>query len=259
MMLAFCRQIDQKLIDRNMTAESVFKNIIYLNEFNEWTQLDRSLVEPFLFMHLKCFRIRIDQEYDRRHFHFSTHSQLLKVLKVNFTETAKKSPPVYLMTKANETTEFSNIGNLYFVYNQKYSAEQSILTIKYEDRLGFIKRYLSASDEDVFSDSDRQFISQVHNVNQLKISDGYGFSSQLIFSLSLVKKTLSARNEAKFLLGLLNVLFWFDLSILDLHPLFVYLYDYLLVYLYLHLPVYLLGKLNQFLLFLLFTCSSAFS
>ena len=89
--------------------------------------------------------------------------------------------------------------------------------------------------------------------NHLKGFEYKDLDSDFTFSLSLVKKTLSAKNEenfAKLALNLLNVLFlWFDLGILDLHPIFILTHDYLLVYLYLHLPVYLFNKITQFLLF----------
>jgi hypothetical protein len=208
---------------------------------------------------------------------------------------------VYFMTKTNHTTEFSKIVSLFYEYNTyrkeyfpKYSAEQSELTINYEDHFSFIKRYLSTSYEDEFSDFDRkfpqlngseynfgtlknpleeedlgyelqddlfdQFSSQVHSVSTPNLLDNSVFEkaffvnqlrrtdytdSDLTFSLSLIKKTLSVKNEAKFILGLLNVLFWFDLGILDLHPVFIYCRDYLLIF----LPLYLFGKITQILLF----------
>ena len=310
--LMFCHQMDEKLIDKNqkltgsyleqlsreMTAENVFKSITYLNESNEWTPFNLSGVERFFFMHLKCFRIRIHQEYGRRHFHFSTNSQIMKTLKVNFThrfiDPKTKTQTVYFMTKTNDTIEFSKIVSLFYQYStyykkhlQKYSAEQSEITINYEDRLSFIKRYLSTSYEDEFSDFDSkfpqlngseynfgtlknpleeedlgyelqddlfdQYFSQVHRVSTPNLLDTSNFQqmfafnqlkraphtdSDLSFSLSLIKKTLSVKNEAKFILGLLNVLFWFDLGILDLHPVFIYCRDYLLF-----------GKITQILLF----------
>ena len=59
--MVFCLRIDQKLIDRNhqltgryleeltgnITTESTFKSISYLNESNEWTPFDLRQVERF--------------------------------------------------------------------------------------------------------------------------------------------------------------------------------------------------------------------
>ena len=326
--LVFCLPIDEKLIDKNhqltgnyleqvtshMKAKSVFIGIRYLNESNEWIPFNLSLVEQFFFLHLKCFRVTIHREYDRRQLHFTTFSQTLEVLKVDFTykfwnEVRNK---IFFMTKTNET-EFSNIvGLLYEDLNdgseddedysdtltRRYSAEQNQFTLNYEDNLSFIKRVFSSSYEDDFSDFDGQlpemksnelsfrtlkvpvekedfdfelrgdlldqlstqinsrisrdnfdYFTQKFVFNQLKdVTSGPDFT----FSLSLIKKSLSIKNDdiAKLVLNLLNLLFlWFDLGILDLHPIFILTHDYLLVYLYLHLPVYLLVKITQFVIF----------
>ena len=321
--LVFCFPIDQMLIDKNhqltgnyleqltsdMIAESVFESILYLDESNGWTPFNLSLVERFLFLHFKCFNISIDLDYDRRQFYFSENRQLATVLKVNFTnkfwnEVRNK---IFFMTKTNETTIFSNVANLVYDLNDlriKYSAEQSELTINYEDRFSFIKRLLSTPYDDDFNDLDGQlpelksdkfnfktlkvpvekkdFVFELQDdlfeqlfirINQTEMTSGWLDSldyqqtsvfnrlkeadkddTDLILSLALVKKTLSAKNEenlAKLVLNLLNVLFlWFDLGILDLHPIFVLAHDYLLVYLYLHWPLYLLTKITQFLFFI---------
>src|SRR5699024_4473750 len=79
-----------------------------------------------------------------------------------------------------------------------------------------------------------------------KLKDFYRSDSSFAFSLSLIKKTQSAKNEAKLILSLLNVLFWFDLGPLDVYPIFVYFYAYLFVW----LPIYLLDKITK----LLFVC-----
>ena len=76
--MVFCRQVDQNLIDRNqkltgnyleeltisMTPESLFKNISFLGESNEWTHFNSSLAERFYFLNMKCFRIQIDQVHN---------------------------------------------------------------------------------------------------------------------------------------------------------------------------------------------------
>ena len=337
--MVFCLPVDEKLVDKNhrltgnylehvtsdMTSKSLFESIAYLNELNEWIPFNLSLSKQFFFMHLKCYRITIYQEYDRRQFHFSTNSQVLKVLKVNFAKKFINRKTVYFMTETKETG-FSNVENLVYDYQRKgetrYSAKQNKLTVKYEDRFSFMKKLLSTSYEDHFNDLDGQLselkgsgldfktlkipvkkrdfdceilddlyeqlfvqiknkttynlldsldYQQTFSFNQLKkfvysdsdfdyydegfdLFDPYDpYDSAFTFSLVLIKKTLSAKNEenfAKLVLNLLNVLFiWFDLGILDLHPIFMLTHDYLLVYLYLHWPRYLLEKFTQFLHF----------
>ena len=317
--IVFCLPVDEKLIDKNhqltgnyleqvtsdITPTSVFESILYLNESSEWVPF--SPVERFFFMHLKCFNINIAHEYDRRQFHFSTNSHVLKVLKVNFTKKFINRKTVYFMSKTNETG-FSNVVNLiYDKSSTKYLAEQSELKINYEDRFSLMKRLLSTSYEDDFSDLDGQLpglnsgefhfktlkipvekkhfdfelrddlfeqlfarlktettqrnslisldYQQTFVSNQFKQVSGFVslYDSSFTFSLVLIKKTLWAKNEenfSKLVLNLLNVLFlWFDLGILDLHPIFILTHDYLLVYLYLHWPRYLFDKITQFLLF----------
>ena len=75
------------------------------------------------------------------------------------------------------------------------------------------------------------------------------FTFNLLFLQRIVFST-NEENFGKLILGLLNVLsIWFDLGILDLHPIFILSHDYLLVQLYLHLPVYLFNKFTQVLTF----------
>ena len=282
-----------------MTAENVFYSIFHLDESNQWIPFNLSLVQKFFFMNLKCFNITIVREYDRMQLHFSTDNQ---VLKVNFHTWFSQ---IFFMTKINDSA-FSNVLDLVYYGNELYSAEQSELTVRYEDRLRFMKRFLSASYQDDFGDPDRQLpelngsefsfrtlkvpveednfgfelqddlfeqlFTQIKNetnsdprdnseyqqtfvFNQLKrfyFNDLYS-DSHFTFSLSLIKRTIYAKNEenvAKLVLNLLNALFlWFDLGILDLHPIFILTHDYLLVFLYLYWPLYLLTKITRFLFF----------
>ena len=310
-LFVFCHRIDEtlideKLIDKNhkltgnyleqvtskITAESVFESIIYLNESNEWIPFNLSLVERFYFMHLKCFRIQIDQQYDRHRFQFSAY---LQVLQVNFTNQVYKveRQPVYFMTKLPESTatEFSNILELYYnlgYYKERYSAEQNEHTVNIVDNFRFIKQFFSTSNKENIDNrlpelKSKEFgfgtskiplekddfdlelrddlfdqLNQVHNVTTYSLFDNsedrstfvtnhlrVGFSgSDITFSLGLIKRTLWVRNEAKFVLSLLNVLFWFDLSILDVYPIFIYFRDYLLIW----LPIFFFDIATRFLL-----------
>lgn len=87
--------------------------------------------------------------------------------------------------------------------------------------------------------------------NHLKMVEKLG--AQFTYNLAFLQKIVLSTNEENIgmlLLGLLNVLcIWFDLGVLDIHPVFGLSHDYFLVYLYLHFPVFLFDKISQFLLF----------
>ena len=88
--------------------------------------------------------------------------------------------------------------------------------------------------------------------NHLREDLFFKLKSDFIFSLDFLQKIVSSTNDETFgllILSLLNVLsIWFDLGVLDLHPIFTLSHDYLLVRLYLHLPIFLVRKITQVLL-----------
>ena len=216
----FCLPIEEKLIDRNhrltgnylekltsdKNAESLFESIIYLNKSNEWIPFNLSLVKPFFFLHFKCFNITINREYNRRQFHFSINSQVLKMNFTNwFLKLEKKHKTVYFTTKTNETA-FSNVLDL--VYNivdsrrLRYSVEQSEFTVKHEDGFGFMKRLLSTSYEDDFNDLDGQlfeFNDSEFSFRTLKVpvgeeDFGYELRDDLFDQLFAKMKAETTRN-----------------------------------------------------------------
>lgn len=166
--MAFCSDIDEQGIDenhaltgnyleeltRNVTAERFFKSITYLNESNEWIPFDLARVRPFFLRNMKCFRMKIDQEYDRDQFQFSTKKQ---VIKVNFSDTRNDwKSLVHFFTITDETAEFSKIINLHYFdylsnleYQIRYSAVYETSLYQYEDRYSFIRRhFVSFREED---------------------------------------------------------------------------------------------------------------
>lgn len=201
------------------------------------------------------------------------------------------------MTKTTEAVQFSNIVDLNLSSDLfgtgKYSADQSEFTIKYEDHLDFIKKYLSYEQDDherksfglkcsecsfktmkiplekddfeyeLEDDLFDQFLNQVQNMNSYNLLDNLDYSQtstfnllkgeragpHFTFSLDFIKKTLSVKNDATLILGLLNVPFWFDLAILDLHLAFSYLLTYFRDYILIWLPLFLLVKFIQILSF----------
>ena len=174
--MVFCLQIDQKLVDRNhqlsgsyleeltgdITTESTFKSIIYLNESNEWVSFDLNLVKRFFLRNMKCFKMKIDQEYDRDQFHFSTGSQVLNVNLIHKIHVKKKL--IHFMTESKGTAEFSKI----FKLNKKFILTQETSLYKYEDRFSFIRKHFSSFQEDEASDLPEQLLELQRNEHNLR-------------------------------------------------------------------------------------------
>ena len=158
--MVFCLRIDQKLVDRNhlltgryleeltrqMNVESTFESIVYLNESNQWTSFDFRRVERFFLLDMKCFRIEIDQIYNRNKFHFSDDTQVLRV-KLN-----KRNRLVHFMTQSRETAEISKISNLdynslNFKMNFKYVITHEASLYKHKDRFGFFRSHFPSFQE----------------------------------------------------------------------------------------------------------------
>ena len=301
--LMFCLRIDKNLIDpnhhltgnyleeltRQMTAESQFVNISYVDESNEWIPFDRSRVERFFLLDMKCFRIKIDQVYDRNQFYLIDN----QVLKANLSRTrVNRLPDFYFMTKNEETVEFSKMVKLINYYRSSITHEMSVY--RYEDRFSFIRKHVSFSKEENAIDLQGQLVAlqgNEHNLRTLNLpleeeafglevnedlfeqlysvqnqknqptnyqqmfvanhlrndllgSSAYAESGwDFTFGLVFLQKIVHSTNEetfSKFILSLLNLLFfWFDLGVLDLHPLLVRL----------HVSVNFPDKIKRFLLF----------
>ena len=149
--MVFCLRIDQNLLDRNhqltgnyldkltreMSAERTFKSIAYLNESNEWTPFDLRLVEWFFLLDMKCFRVQIEQVYNRNQFHFSDDTQTLRM---NFKR-RKENQLVHFMTRSNQTSEFSQTAYLDYSERFEYHITHEASLYKHEDRFGFFRRY----------------------------------------------------------------------------------------------------------------------
>ena len=178
--MMFCLQIDQNLIDEHhqltgnyleqltsqMTPGGTFANITYLNESNEWTPFDLHRVEPFFFLNMKCFKIDLDQEYDRDQFHFSTSTQ---VLRLNFTHKRNEEGIfINFLTKSKETAELSKIVEVKYSWFARFSIAHESSLYKYEDRFSFIRRHFLREDEASDSYSDLQLLELLSNEHNLR-------------------------------------------------------------------------------------------
>ena len=185
--VVFCLRIDQKLVDRNhpltgtyleeltanITSESTFKSIAYLNESNEWTIFDLRRIERFFHLNMKCFRVDINKSYDRNQFHFSDDTQ---VLRVNFNNT-RHYRFVYFMTQLKETAEFSKISNLDYVEKKSLSNDKTksryMIThesslYKHADRFGFFRRRFPFFQEGEVGELYRQLLELQDNESKLR-------------------------------------------------------------------------------------------
>ena len=169
--IMFCFRIDQKLIDRNyqltgnyleeftekINARSTFWKIAYLNESNEWTRFDLRWVERFFLLNMKCFRVHINQTYDRDQFHFLDDTE---VLKVNFKRTQRNEHVrlVHFMTKSKETEEFSKTLNLNYSMGSRYEVIHESFLYEYEDHFGLFRRHFPPLPEGDVGDLRRQLL-----------------------------------------------------------------------------------------------------
>ena len=301
--VVFCLPIDEKLVDtnhqmtgnylekvtRHMTATRMFANVTYLNGSNEWVPFSSRRVKHFFLLNMKCFRIEIDQQYQRDQFHFSTKKQMLKV---NFIKKLDKEKNfVHFMTKSKETVEFSKI--VILKYSAKSSVTHETILYEYADRFSFIRRNFHSLQE--VGDLPEQLLDLQDNEHRLKtlnlpleeeefgmevnedlfeqlyyssaqknknkgtnyqqqfvnnhLREDKQFDSDFSFSVAFLQKVVSSTNEenlGQLILGLLNVLFiWFDLGVLDLHPVFVHFHGNFLIYLYIRLPTFVCRWLKK--------------
>ena len=174
--IVFCIKIDKEVdsnhkltgtylekLTRELTAERLFENMAYLNEFGEWTTFDLKRVKRFFYLDMKCFRINLDQVYHRNRFHFLPENQ---VLKVNFSRIQNEEEEnVYFLTKSTGSLTFSKI--VYLLNSFEYSIVQETSLYEYEDRFSFIRKHFLSFQEDV-SDLQEQLFDLQGNKHNLK-------------------------------------------------------------------------------------------
>lgn len=161
----FCFQIDTSLINESskltghyleqltsdMTAESIFDHIAYLND-SKWISLSKESgfrdsaalqISTFFFLDCKCFNIWLNEIYHRNEFHFSSDP---KVLQINFSKHAKdrfhsKVQHTHFMTKSRGKLELSKIAKIAIDFNEsQISVSHEAQEVAYEDRFNTLKR-----------------------------------------------------------------------------------------------------------------------
>ena len=195
--MVFCLRIDQKIIDRNhpltgrylesltrkINVRSIFFNIAYLNESNQWTTFDLRRVERFFLFNMKCFRVDIDLGYDRNQFHFSDDTQVLKI-DFNWMEWNGFDRLVHFMTRSKETKEFSKIVYLHYVQkldnnnygygyglNNRFQITHESSLYELKDRFSFFRRQFPSLEEGDMGDLHGQLLElQANNPKQTMLN-----------------------------------------------------------------------------------------
>lgn len=174
--IIFCFQINRTRIDLNnklttkysdkisddLSMNSIFERIIYLDSGNEWIELDEKSnysnknfkISVFYFSDLKCFQFNQNIEYQLRQFDFRRNK---KVLKVVFKEQFANNDDieVFFLTKIRNTMQFSKMVFLDSDLNE-YLIIQKISKIEHNDKFSkfrsfpsFFNGYSSESSNDV--------------------------------------------------------------------------------------------------------------
>ena len=166
--MLFCFDFDQALIDqnveltgnyleeitRNMTIESLFSTIAYLNPENDWKLLNESnfrtdervSIDTLYYFGMKCFRIALNVQYEFRQFYFDVDLEFegyYQVLKVYFNESAVRGVyKIVLFTKTPDKLYLSEpipVGIIAGYNNDKNYLRQNSNEVKNEDKFFFLR------------------------------------------------------------------------------------------------------------------------
>lgn len=139
---------------RDLTLESVFKQIAYLDNRSNWvvsnaSELRNSKLNPevFYFINLKCFMLRQEVRYSKNQFEFREDRE---VLKVYFNETIfQTSRKVFFMSRIPNTLQLSKITRLESSQELTFTVSQEIYLVRFEDEFNWLRNPFS-----LFSEND---------------------------------------------------------------------------------------------------------
>lgn len=163
----FCFQFNTNLINRTrkltghyleeltseMTTESIFKHVAYLNG-SRWVTVSRESdfrigsdlqISTFFFLDCKCFNLSLNRVYYRNEFHFTIESH---VLKINFSKHAPRGVRfpgreyvIHLMTKSKGKIELSKIVKFPMDFSAfQTSVSHEVKEVRFEDKFNMLKR-----------------------------------------------------------------------------------------------------------------------
>ena len=133
-------------LTNNLTIDTIFQNITYLDKSNEWISLDANFtsfelnIETFYLLDKKCFKIKQNIKYDRSLFYLLNNTE---VLKVHFNETLiRQVELITYFTKTNKKMQFGKLKELNFskeYYKSSYTLSQEKIELTKDDKFNFIK------------------------------------------------------------------------------------------------------------------------
>lgn len=153
----FCFNINQTLINSNfritgnylenlnddLNYDSIFEKVIYLNELNQWVDLDLNkksilTVETLFLLEKKCFVFKNEREFELSQFYFRKNTEMLKII---FKESFIRSiGEFYFMTKIKKSMQFSKT----LIFNRDYNyhlIDHGTYEIIYREKFNFIKNF----------------------------------------------------------------------------------------------------------------------
>ena len=182
----FCFDLNQSAIDANhklrgdylneiskeITIESVFEKIKYLNASNEWIKLnlndktkkDTAIeIEIFYFLNQKCFLIRLQIDYEFSQFYYNEDSKVLSFL----INSSFASQNAYFFTRKRATMQMSKILEIQnFSTASSYSVKYEMFKITLDDKFNQIKNLIK-NPSSLFSIEKLDFINVNNYLNQL--------------------------------------------------------------------------------------------
>lgn len=134
---------------KEISVVAAFSGITYRNEANEWVTANladgdkKFQIQTFYMANRKCFSFKTDFVYDRKSLLLSGDN---RILKVNFNRSFVEERPPHLMTRIQDTMQFSEIVDLSYKKAEDsplFSLEQEFRRVIRYDRFRLIKNPLS--------------------------------------------------------------------------------------------------------------------
>ena len=124
----------------NLRAKTIFDKIEYLDDSNDWIDLDLEFrVKTLYLLDKKCFKIKQKIEYERSQFNFLENRAVLKVY-LNRTIIHQNKVKIIYFTKIR--MQLSRLNELIFRKNShfyKFATNQQLVEFSYRDKFDFIK------------------------------------------------------------------------------------------------------------------------
>lgn len=146
--------IELDKLTHNITVSTVFDNISYLNNLNDWIELDRKFefkddalhIGYYYFFAMKCFYIKINVKYRREQFEFEKNYHVLKLF-FNENFVSQLNGMILFFTELENSFQWSKYTYLLLKdrAGQKCinQIKHEIFEVIYDDRFAHIKKIAS--------------------------------------------------------------------------------------------------------------------